>query len=90
MNMAMMDAGICCWDTKYHYFLTNLLSNAVKFTEMGGVVLTAEVPEASSAESNDKDIHFVVKDTGIGIPKDKIGRLFQPFSQVDASLSRKY
>jgi hypothetical protein len=90
MNMAMMDAGICCWDTKYHYFLTNLLSNAVKFTEMGGVVLTAEVPEASSAESNDKDIHFVVKDTGIGIPKDQIGRLFQPFSQVDASLSRKY
>lgn len=67
--------------------LVNLLSNAVKFTEKGevSVSLSSLMLEGSSCE-----IHFAIRDTGIGIPRDKAGRLFQPFSQVDASMARKY
>ncbi len=59
-----------------------LLSNAVKFTDEGEVVLMVD--------SHDNEIHFAVKDTGIGIPEDKMNLLFQSFSQVDSSLSRNY
>ena len=67
--------------------LLNLLSNAVKFTEKGEVKVsvTSRNPGGSSHE-----ICFSVKDTGIGIPKGRIGHLFQPFSQVDASTARNY
>lgn len=67
--------------------LINLLGNAVKFTEKGNIVVRV----AASKLSNDSyEIHFSVKDTGIGISEETSRRLFQPFSQADASTSRRY
>jgi signal transduction histidine kinase/DNA-binding response OmpR family regulator/HPt (histidine-containing phosphotransfer) domain-containing protein len=68
--------------------LLNLLNNSVKFTEAGEVVLTVGVADAS--QNGKVPLHIVVRDTGIGIPKEKISRLFQSFSQADASTNRKY
>lgn len=65
--------------------LVNLLSNAIKFTPEGGQVGLEVVGDVDN-----KQMNFMVWDTGIGIPKSEIGRLFQPFVQVDGSLSRKY
>ncbi len=67
--------------------MVNLASNAIKFTEKGEVVIIA-----TKDEESDRDIvvRFTVKDTGIGIPADRIDCLFKPFSQVDASTSRRY
>lgn len=65
--------------------LVNLLDNAVKFTPAGGRV-GLEV----TADEAREQIHFTVWDTGIGIAKGDMGRLFQPFTQVDGRLSRAY
>jgi PAS domain S-box-containing protein len=73
--------------TRIHQILVNLLSNAVKFTEKGGVIISVF---SRKLEGNNYEIHFAVKDTGIGIPEDKRGHLFQSFSQVDASTTRRY
>jgi CheY-like chemotaxis protein len=73
--------------TRLSQILVNLVNNAVKFTEKGVVEVYAE-PVEVTAESH--EIHFLVKDTGIGIPQDRIDRLFQSFSQIDASTTRKY
>jgi len=67
--------------------LNNLLSNAVKFTEMGEIAV--EVSLISRVE-NILDVDFEVIDTGIGIPEEKIGILFHPFTQCDDSTTRKY
>ncbi|TWT31835.1 ammonium transporter [Blastopirellula retiformator] len=71
--------------------LVNLFSNAVKFTETGGVYLRVErersVPTSSDAVAR---IRFSVEDTGIGVPRAKMQRLFKAFSQVDASTTRRY
>ena len=64
--------------------LLNLLSNAVKFTEQGEVVLTVEPTYKGN------ELLFTVRDTGIGIPADRMDRLFQSFSQADLSTTRKY
>jgi signal transduction histidine kinase len=67
--------------------LVNLLSNAVKFTDKGTVeILVSGHP----LEIGNFELHFEVKDTGIGIPGDKIDRLFRVFSQIDSSTTRKY
>lgn len=67
--------------------LNNLLSNALKFTALGKI--TVEV--VRTARVNDKiELFFIVKDTGIGIDKSDRDKLFQSFSQVDASISRRY
>ena len=68
--------------TRLRQSLLNLLSNAVKFTEHGEVVLTV------SAEG--EMLNFAVRDTGIGLSAEGIGRLFQKFSQADSSTTRKY
>ncbi|MFH0823866.1 MAG: response regulator [Pseudomonadota bacterium] len=67
--------------------LTNLVGNAVKFTESGEVAI-----HVGSESETDQDIvlRFSVRDTGIGIPKDKLSLLFDKFTQVDASATRKY
>lgn len=67
--------------------LINLVSNAVKFTNQGGVYLVASLLPAAD---NKLVIEFTVKDTGIGISPEKCDRLFQPFSQLDSSMTRKY
>ena len=67
--------------------LVNLLSNAVKFTERGGIEVRSRVEE----KGDDRyEILIQVSDSGIGISSEAMGRLFQPFSQADASTSRKY
>jgi signal transduction histidine kinase/DNA-binding response OmpR family regulator len=73
--------------TRIRQVMVNLLSNAVKFTERGEVVLTAR---AKSLNGDQYVFHFSVKDTGIGIPADRIDRLFKSFTQVDATTTRKY
>jgi signal transduction histidine kinase/CheY-like chemotaxis protein len=67
--------------------LINLLSNAVKFTESGGVSLTVELADAAP---DDVKLHFSVRDTGIGVPEQARTKLFSPFSQVDASMTRRF
>jgi GAF domain-containing protein/CheY-like chemotaxis protein len=67
----------------------NLLSNAIKFTEQGEVVLSVEATPPASAD-DPWSIDVDVRDTGIGIPPDRMNLLFQSFSQVDASISRRY
>ena len=67
--------------------LVNLAGNALKFTVKGHVLIRVELQEADVAGTL---IHVEVEDTGIGIPDDKLGRLFQEFSQVDSSTSREY
>jgi len=74
-------------ETRIKQIIVNLLSNAVKFTERGEVILSVTM---LSQKNNYVDLRFSVKDTGIGIPKEMIGKLFTPFTQGDSSTSRKY
>jgi signal transduction histidine kinase/DNA-binding response OmpR family regulator len=74
--------------TRLRQILLNLLSNAVKFTEQGEVVV--EVQTIQPLDSQFPNLQFSVRDTGIGIPPAGLHRLFQSFSQVDASTTRKY
>jgi len=67
--------------------LINLVGNAIKFTERGEVVVSVELVKSDSVECI---LRFNVRDTGIGIPADKINRLFTAFSQIDSSTTRKY
>jgi signal transduction histidine kinase/ActR/RegA family two-component response regulator len=72
--------------TRLRQVLVNLLSNAIKFTDQGEIsVAVSCLPEGRLHE-----IRFSVRDTGIGISQDRMDRLFQTFSQVDASMTRKY
>ncbi len=68
--------------------LLNVLNNAVKFTEEGGISLTVTTSEAG--DDGQIELHVVVRDTGVGIPPDRVDRLFQSFSQADVSISRRY
>lgn len=72
--------------------LVNLLSNAIKFTETGRIELsvTSRQRQIIGDEKNNCEIQFAVKDTGIGIPENRINRLFKAFSQVNSSTNRKY
>ncbi len=67
--------------------LLNLLNNAVKFTQQGRITLSITTGDA---DSNPRNIHFAVVDTGMGIAAEDSGRLFQSFSQVDKGIARKY
>jgi two-component system sensor histidine kinase/response regulator len=74
--------------------VVNLVGNALKFTEHGEVVVSVHGPpvaaEPTGGPSTEVVLHFTVRDTGIGIPADKRGLLFNPFSQVDSSLTRRH
>ncbi|MDQ8197510.1 ATP-binding protein [Pelagicoccus enzymogenes] len=73
--------------TRLRQVIVNLIGNAVKFTAKGGVVVRVD---PFHVKGDDVILHFQVTDTGIGIPADRIDRLFGSFSQVDASTTRKY
>jgi PAS domain S-box-containing protein len=90
--------------TRLRQILVNLLANAVKFTEIGEVVISVSARPLDGNRNYLEDsstfpsllphpsyeIQFAVKDTGIGIPPQRLDRLFKPFSQVDSSTTRKY
>ena len=67
--------------------LTNLLNNSIKFTDRGEILLSASGKEIVP---NELELHFIVKDTGIGISKEDIPELFTSFSQLDASATRRF
>jgi CheY-like chemotaxis protein/nitrogen-specific signal transduction histidine kinase len=82
--------------TRIKQILVNLVGNGVKFTPKGEVIIAVtshKLGDRNSAFSDPDptyEIKFAVKDTGIGIPGDKLDRLFQAFSQVDSSTTRNY
>jgi PAS domain S-box-containing protein len=67
--------------------LVNLVGNAIKFTEHGEVFVRVD---EQSQGSTTTELHFAVKDTGVGIPVEKQGKIFDAFSQADGSMTRKY
>jgi signal transduction histidine kinase/CheY-like chemotaxis protein/ligand-binding sensor domain-containing protein len=67
--------------------LMNLIGNAIKFTKQGEIFVGVKI---INQKAKDIEIEFEVRDTGIGIPKDKINTLFEAFTQVDSSTTRKY
>jgi len=85
------DLGIIYADmTKVRQVLFNLLSNASKFTEDGTITLTVRNIPPASAAAPLPQVVFQVTDTGIGIAPEQLEHLFQPFTQADASTTRKY
>ncbi|NJO30915.1 MAG: response regulator [Richelia sp. SL_2_1] len=78
--------------SRLRQILINLLSNAIKFTETGKIELSVKSRQRQiiGNEKNNCEIQFAVKDTGIGIPSNRINRLFKAFSQVNSSINRKY
>ena len=80
-------AGIVGDEARLRQVLLNLLSNAVKFTERGEVVVLVDAVETGEGAYR---VELAVRDTGIGIPPDRMGALFASFSQVDASTTRRF
>ena len=79
--------------TRLRQVLVNLVSNGIKFTSAGEVVVQVKVlsaPEPGASGTEPWHLHFQVRDTGIGIPVDRLARLFKSFSQADASTTRQY
>ncbi|HEY8377293.1 MAG TPA: response regulator, partial [Nannocystis sp.] len=78
--------------TRLRQILLNLLSNAVKFTAHGDIILTVSARRAGRGEGGvlQYELLFAVQDTGIGIRADRMDRLFQSFSQLDSSTTRRF
>lgn len=88
---ADVDYGVSDWIygdvTRLRQIIVNLVNNGIKFTEHGEVIVEVRTRlDASAGEV----LHVAVRDTGIGIPADKLDRLFQAFSQADASTTRRF
>ncbi len=85
------DLPACCIgdDLRLRQILFNLVSNAIKFTHSGSVAINVHL-EAESDTDKNIALHFVVNDTGIGIPPEKLNLIFDSFEQADASITRKY
>ena len=75
---------------RFRQVITNLLGNAFKFTHEGEVVLRLEPAAATEETAGEITLRVAVRDTGIGIPEEQQGRLFQAFTQADSSTSRQY
>ncbi len=80
--------------TRLRQILVNLLGNAIKFTSSGEVSVQVKsspaASQAASGKGHESELQFSVRDTGIGIPPEKVGRLFRSFSQADSSTTREY
>ncbi len=79
--------GVIGDNTRLRQILVNLVSNAIKFTEQGEVELTVDT---ESFVNGDVVLHFKVRDTGIGIPEDKVNKIFEAFEQAETSRRRRY
>jgi PAS domain S-box-containing protein len=84
---ANVPEGVVGDSLRLRQVLVNLVGNAIKFTEEGEVVVRVQVRERSPGEVV---LLFVVRDTGIGIPAEKQGRIFEAFAQADSSTTRQY
>jgi signal transduction histidine kinase/CheY-like chemotaxis protein len=73
--------------SRLRQIVINLVGNAIKFTERGEIAVKVF---RQSQDSSDNVFHFTVSDTGIGIPREKLDVIFNPFSQADSSTTRKY
>jgi two-component system sensor histidine kinase/response regulator len=73
--------------SRFSQVLTNLMGNAPKFTESGEIELSLDVEEENDSHVK---LHARIRDTGIGIPEDKLAIIFEPFRQADGSTTRKY
>ncbi len=95
---ALVEYDVPAWvqgdDSRLRQVLVNLVNNALKFTHAGEVVIRVSLanpdPWPMPLPENSQLLRFTVTDTGIGIPLEAVGKLFQPFTQVDASTTRKY
>ena len=91
IELVISSADVPAWlvgdDQRLEQILINLIGNAIKFTEQGSITLTVR-PVASDAET--VRLRFEVRDTGIGIDAEGLSRLFQPFSQADSSITRRF
>ncbi|MFQ4138203.1 ATP-binding protein [Nodosilinea sp. PGN35] len=76
--------------TRLRQVLLNLVNNGVKFTHVGGVTVEVTLKQLFAPLAHTAELHFAVKDTGIGIPAENRDALFQAFSQLDASVARRY
>ena len=78
--------------TRLRQIFVNLIGNAVKFTGKGEIVVTVKVlsTPGASTESESWQLQFAVRDTGMGIPAERLARLFRPFEQADVSMARRF
>ena len=86
LHRTSLPATICTDPTRLGQCLTNIVANAVKFTESGHVHVIVSLQETNA----NPFIRFDVEDTGIGIPEDKLGTIFQAFTQADGSTTRQF
>ncbi|WP_434684501.1 response regulator [Pseudanabaena minima] len=78
-------------NSRLRQILLNLVGNAIKFTQQGSVTITVKSRVISDdVEQKKCELLLAIADTGIGIERDRLAKLFQPFTQADASISRKY
>jgi signal transduction histidine kinase/DNA-binding response OmpR family regulator len=76
--------------TRLRQILVNLVGNALKFTERGELMISVSLDPRPDLKPGERQLHVAVKDTGIGIPPERLNQLFQSFNQIDASTTRKY
>jgi len=90
-NRAINQSHVIGDPGRIRQILNNLTGNAIKFTNSGEIVITAALTEDKSPQNFPQlTLECSIKDTGIGIPNDKVDHLFDSFTQVDASTTRKY
>jgi signal transduction histidine kinase len=84
-NSDFLNHSVCSDDLRLRQILINLIENAFKFTEKGKITIGCK-----QILNSTKEYIFSVKDTGIGIETEKLSYIFEPFTQIELSISRKY